>query len=214
MCPYLWQRFSVLFLGQGFLTGFYSDRPDFRNRIFFQSSSLHGRCVVTRYTSTSHRWLIAYETHVVECLESCDEREHLHLSEKDEWMFFLDPTLPRNHHFLVIVFQSFGYSVGIGNEPIESVWVHNKGYLVAVYCNGLLLKDLFFVLPQFGSEPSGNTGTSNCFLKTGIQIRKHPIHHQGKLKPVVWTDLNQIFVIAIKFCAGDNIITFGTILVE
>ena len=115
---------------------------------------------------------------------------------------------------VVIVFQSFRYSVGIGKEPIECVWVHNKWYLVAVYYNGLLLKDLFFVLPQFGSEPSGNTGTSNCFLKTGIQIRKHPIHHQGKLKPVVWTDLNQIFVIAIKFCAGDNIITFGTILVE
>lgn len=89
----------------------------------------------------------------------------------------------------------------------------NKWYLVAVYYNGLLLKDLFFVLPQFGSEPSRHTGTSHCFLKTGIQVRKHAIHHQGKLKPFMWTDLNQIFVIAIKFCPGISIITFGTILV-
>ena len=85
-------------------------------------------------------------------------------------MFFLDPTLPKNHHFLVIVFQSFRYSVGIGKEPIECVWVHIKWYLVAVYYNGLLLRDLFFVLPQFGSEPSRNAGTSHYFLKTGSKL--------------------------------------------
>ena len=133
----LWQRFSVLFLGQGFLAGFYSDRSDFRNHIFFQSSSLHGRCVVTRYTSTCHRWLIACETHVVKCLESCDEREHLYLSEQDRHECFSLIQLYQSTIIfsVVIVFQSFRYSVGIGKEPIECVWVHNKWYLVAVYYN-------------------------------------------------------------------------------
>ena len=45
-------------------------------------------------------------------------------------MFFLDPTLPKNHHFLVIVFQSFRYSVGIGKEPIECVWFIINGILL------------------------------------------------------------------------------------
>ena len=82
-----------------------------------------------------------------------------------------------------LCFNRFDTVLESARNPFECVWVHDKWYLVAVYYNGLLLKDLFFVLPQFVSEPSRNTETSHCFLKTGIQIRKHPIHHQRNLKP-------------------------------
>ena len=112
--------------------------------------------VVTRYAFTSHRWLIAYETHVTEYFESCDLEELLYLSEQDPHQCFsMIQLFHRTIIFLISVL--FRYYVGISKDLFECVWVHNIWYLVPVHYNELPLKDLFSVLLQFGSEPSWNT---------------------------------------------------------